>query len=71
MHALNPLPDEPAPNTSRSLAEHQLHRAACGAARLMAAAEQLRQSPLSAPLDLNSWVVDEHPRDPHVSQAAG
>ncbi len=67
MHALNP--DEPAPNNSRLLAEHQLHRAARGAARLMAAAEQFRQSPLSAPLDLNSWVVDEHPRDPHVPKA--
>lgn len=71
MHAPIPVPDAPAVNVSRSLAEHQLHRAARGAARLMAVAELFKQSPSGAPLDLNSWVVDEHPRDPHVPNAAG
>lgn len=54
---------------SRSLSASQLHRAARGAARLMAVAEQHRRAGASGPpLQLDSWVVDEDARQAHVTE---
>ncbi len=62
MRALS-LPDPDEQSRPGSLSTSQLHRAARGAARLMAVAGQQRRAGASGPpLQLDSWVVDEDPR---------